>query len=186
MADLASRSEGLRSAALLRAAAAAAIAAAEALPQLAAWLSFVTMLPSSLRSTAPSGLCTSSRGVQWVPRMRLAHFIDLRAEDILAEWEQFAATRQPAASSMGKLALRDHAPLILRAIAIDLRTSQNPEQQRAKAEGRAPVFAGAPRTAAEAASTSTRWSVSTEPFARAFCVCGATRERAKRSLRSRT
>jgi len=82
--------------------------------------------------------------------MRLADFIDQHAEDILAEWEQFAATKLPAASSMARLALRDHAPLILQAIATDLRSAQSPDQQRAKAEGRTPVIANSPSTAAEA------------------------------------
>ncbi len=82
--------------------------------------------------------------------MRLADFIDRHAEDILVEWEQFAATKVPAAASMGVLALRDHAPLILQAIAADLRTAQSVEQQRSKAEGKAAVFADAPSTAAEA------------------------------------
>src|SRR5581483_2954570 len=79
--------------------------------------------------------------------MRLADFIDGYAEDILIEWEQFAATKLPAAAGMGKLALRDHAPLILRAIATDLRTAQSAEQERSKAEGRAMVLADAPSTA---------------------------------------
>ena len=82
--------------------------------------------------------------------MRLADFIDRHAEDILVEWEQFAATRLPAAAGMGTLALRDHAPLILQAIATDLRIAQSAEQQRSKAEGRAAVLADAPSTAAEA------------------------------------
>jgi len=82
--------------------------------------------------------------------MRLADFLDTHAEEILAEWEQFAATRLPAASSMEKLALRDHAPQILQAFATDLRTAQTLEQQQAKGEGRVAVIADAPRTAAEA------------------------------------
>jgi signal transduction histidine kinase len=82
--------------------------------------------------------------------MRLADFIDCEAERILSEWQAFASTRLPAASSMDALALRDHAPLVLRAIAADLRTYQSSQQQRAKAQGMAVVHADAPRTAAEA------------------------------------
>ncbi len=82
--------------------------------------------------------------------MRLADFIDRHAEDILAEWEQFASTKLPAASSMETLALRDHAPLILQAIAADLRTAQSAEQQRSKAEGMTGVLVDAPSTAAQA------------------------------------
>jgi hypothetical protein len=82
--------------------------------------------------------------------VRLADFLDRHAEEILVEWEQFAATKLPAAASMGTLALRDHAPLILQAIATDLRTAQSAGQQRSKAEGKLVVLADAPSTAAEA------------------------------------
>jgi hypothetical protein len=41
--------------------------------------------------------------------MRLADFILRDMEDILANWEAFAATRLPAAASMASLELRDHA-----------------------------------------------------------------------------
>jgi hypothetical protein len=56
--------------------------------------------------------------------VRLADFIDSNLHDILAEWEAFAATRLPSAATMDALALRDHAPQILRAIASDLRQPQ--------------------------------------------------------------
>jgi len=71
----------------------------------------------------------------------------------MAEWEAFAATRLPAGSKMDALALRDHAPGILRAISADLRTSQTPAEQLTKSHGLAPVVADAPNTAAEVHGT---------------------------------
>lgn len=54
---------------------------------------------------------------------------------ILAKWEEFAATCEPAASSMGSLELRDHAQQILEAIALDLSTPQSAEEQALKSVG---------------------------------------------------
>lgn len=70
--------------------------------------------------------------------MRLDRFIKERMEEILTEWQAFAQTLLPAASQMTDLALRDHARQILQAIALDIETSQNPQQQIAKSQGRAP------------------------------------------------
>lgn len=81
--------------------------------------------------------------------MRLADFILRNTEAILAEWESFAATLLPAAQDMTSLALRDHAPQILQAIAKDLTTSQTREAQSEKSRGRARKVAGAPETAAQ-------------------------------------
>lgn len=85
--------------------------------------------------------------------MRLADFIERRLDEILAQWESFAATRLPASSRMEALALRDHAPQILHAIAADLRTPQTAAEQLAKAHGLTPILEGAPHTAAEAHGT---------------------------------
>lgn len=82
--------------------------------------------------------------------MRLAEFILLDMERIVGEWEAFAATRMPAAGRMTSLALRDHAELILRAVATDLQTPQTGAEQVAKSRGEAPVIEGAPATAAQA------------------------------------
>lgn len=81
--------------------------------------------------------------------MRLADFIDSSMEMILGEWETFAATRMPSAAGMNSLALRDHAPEILRTIAGDLRQSQDATDQIAKSQGLATVPPFAPHTAAE-------------------------------------
>lgn len=69
--------------------------------------------------------------------MRLADFIRSDMSAILANWEAFAATCEPAASSMGSLELRNHAQQILEAIARDLSTAQSPEEQALKSVGRA-------------------------------------------------
>jgi hypothetical protein len=70
-------------------------------------------------------------------------------ETILREWEAFAATNLPAATSMNSLALRDHAQQILEAIAKDLSTQQTREAQLEKSLGRAPKLSDAPETAAQ-------------------------------------
>jgi signal transduction histidine kinase len=81
--------------------------------------------------------------------MRLADFIESNMEPIVVQWEEFAATRLPAAASMNSLELRDHAHKILEAIAADLRSSQTPEAQRAKSLGLAPEPFPARETAAQ-------------------------------------
>jgi signal transduction histidine kinase len=81
--------------------------------------------------------------------VRLADFILRDMEGILAQWEAFAATRLPAAASMGSLELRDHARQILEAIAADLSTPQSREAQTAKSMGLAPVPYPARETAAQ-------------------------------------
>lgn len=81
--------------------------------------------------------------------MRLAEFIRHNVDAILREWEAFAATLLPAAATMTPLALRDHAPAILEAMAKDLTTSQTREEQSEKSRGWAPKVEGAPETAAQ-------------------------------------
>jgi signal transduction histidine kinase len=81
--------------------------------------------------------------------MRLAEFIRRNLEPILAEWEAFAASLLPAAAGLTSLALRDHAAVILEAVAKDLGASQTREAQSEKSKGRAPKLEGAPETAAQ-------------------------------------
>ena len=81
--------------------------------------------------------------------MRLADFIDANVEAIVAAAETFAATLLPAAAHLDREALRDHLPLILSAVAVDLRTPQTAAEEREKSEGRAPPAPGAPETAAQ-------------------------------------
>ena len=70
--------------------------------------------------------------------MRLDLFIKERMEDILCEWEAFAKTLAPEGGNMSNLALRDHAKQILTAIALDMETAQNPQEQIDKSQGLAP------------------------------------------------
>jgi signal transduction histidine kinase len=79
--------------------------------------------------------------------MRLSLFITQHLEGILAEWEAFARTQGPSASHMSSLALRDHAKLILTAIAAEIETAQTPHQQQEKSRGLAPEALG-PESAA--------------------------------------
>ena len=65
----------------------------------------------------------------------LSQFILANMEAILAEWETFAKTMEPAASTMSALALRDHAKPILLAIARDLESSQTALAQEEKSKG---------------------------------------------------
>src|SRR5690348_12370938 len=81
--------------------------------------------------------------------MRLTEFIPRHMEAILVQWEAFAATLQPAATSMTPLALRDHARQILEAVAADLSATQTRRAQDEKSKGRATKVVGAPETAAE-------------------------------------
>ena len=60
--------------------------------------------------------------------MRLSQFIFTNLESILAEWESFASTILPE-SKFDKIALRDAAGEILKAIANDIETAQTASQQ---------------------------------------------------------
>lgn len=83
--------------------------------------------------------------------MHLSTFILKNMEPILQEWEDFARSLGAITSSMDDKALRDHAELMLRAIADDIQTEQSPAQQEAKGTGDAPVQpAHAPESAATA------------------------------------
>jgi len=86
-------------------------------------------------SSAPAPRADVGRTIN----VRLADFIRRDIERVIAKWEEFAATRLPAAASTGLLELRDHAPQILEAVALDLSTPQSPEEQAAKSKGLAPA-----------------------------------------------
>jgi len=81
--------------------------------------------------------------------MRLADFIDSHLDEILNEWDSFAATRLPSAAKMDFLALRDHAPQILSAISADMRRPQTAAAQYAKSLGLADDLLSVAQTAAE-------------------------------------
>lgn len=70
--------------------------------------------------------------------LRLSAFIVSHMEAVLQEWEDFARSLGTVTSSMDAEALRDHAELMLRAVAVDLETAQSPAQQEATSEGDAP------------------------------------------------
>lgn len=70
--------------------------------------------------------------------MRLSEFIVQHADQIVDEWEQFAETLTPAAKTLNRTQLRDHARSILLGAARDMTTRQNANEQAAKAKGEGP------------------------------------------------
>ncbi|MGA8134756.1 MAG: HAMP domain-containing sensor histidine kinase [Pseudomonas gingeri] len=70
--------------------------------------------------------------------MHLSTFIVQQVDSIVDEWEQFAKTLTPAADTMGRVALRDHAKSILLAAARDMETHQSASEQTAKSKGDSP------------------------------------------------
>jgi signal transduction histidine kinase len=71
--------------------------------------------------------------------VRLADFISNNMEQIMQAWEDFARTIEPPALTMDDVELRDHAKLMLTAIALDLDTPQTGAERLAKSQGRAPA-----------------------------------------------
>ena len=67
--------------------------------------------------------------------MRLSGFILENIEPIVQEWENFARTMVTPGKPLDTKALRDHAELMLRTIAADLRTEQSAQQQIDKSQG---------------------------------------------------
>ena len=67
--------------------------------------------------------------------MRLAQFITENLEEILLEWEAFAASILAPGQIMTSLALRDHATQILQAIAEDIEEGQSELEQAYKSKG---------------------------------------------------
>jgi signal transduction histidine kinase len=70
--------------------------------------------------------------------MNMAKFILGHKEQILTEWDAFAATFGAAAEKMSKLELRDHAKEILEFVAREIETAESPAQREAKSHGLAP------------------------------------------------
>ncbi|MDB5828385.1 MAG: histidine kinase [Variovorax sp.] len=81
--------------------------------------------------------------------MRLADFIEQNIEAVVDGAEEFARTLEPAARHLDEEALRDHMPMILQAVALDLRSQQSPPARRLKSLGQPPRPPGAPETAAQ-------------------------------------
>jgi signal transduction histidine kinase len=68
--------------------------------------------------------------------MKLSRFINEHLQEILEEWDLFARTLIPAATTMTDLALRNHAAQILQEVARDLETAQSQFEQSEKSKGR--------------------------------------------------
>jgi signal transduction histidine kinase/ActR/RegA family two-component response regulator len=71
--------------------------------------------------------------------LRLADFILDQFENILKEWDHFARTVEPAASSMTEKELRNHAAEMLKCVANDLRTTQSRQEAIEKSYGNGPA-----------------------------------------------
>jgi RsbT co-antagonist protein rsbRD N-terminal domain len=70
--------------------------------------------------------------------VRLSDFILDQMEPILQEWENFAKTIEPPAFTMDSKALRNHASLMLKAIALDLGNVQTALERAEKSKGWGP------------------------------------------------
>jgi signal transduction histidine kinase len=80
--------------------------------------------------------------------MTLSRFITENMEEIVTEWQAFATTMEPAASTMSALSLRDHAKPILLALAKDMESSQTALAQSDKSKGLAPPLSARETAAA--------------------------------------
>lgn len=69
--------------------------------------------------------------------MRLSGFILENIEPIVQAWEDFARTLATPGEPLDSVALRDHAEMMLRAIAADLSTAQSTREQIEKSHGQA-------------------------------------------------
>jgi signal transduction histidine kinase len=67
--------------------------------------------------------------------IRLADFIRDNIKPIASEWETFARTLMPAATTMTALALRDHIQEILAFIVSDIKSAQTSQEQIEKSQG---------------------------------------------------
>jgi signal transduction histidine kinase len=80
---------------------------------------------------------------------RLGPFIQQNLGAILSEWEVFAQTRIPQASTMSTLEVRDHAEDMLRKIAEDLGHAESPRQRDRKSKGLADATDASPTAASQ-------------------------------------
>lgn len=81
--------------------------------------------------------------------MRLSPFIRQNLEVILVEWESFARSQNDMTSMLSGAKLRDHAKLMLEAIATDIEEEQTAHAQAEKSRGDAPVERGPDSAASE-------------------------------------
>jgi len=80
--------------------------------------------------------------------MRLAEFINIHSETIVAEAARYARTLAPLAHE-SELTLRDHIPKILEAIVLDLENSQSSNEAHAKSLGQGAALSGTEDSAAQ-------------------------------------
>src|SRR5690348_7367654 len=80
--------------------------------------------------------------------MTLSRFIAENMEEILVEWDKFAATLAPTADQR-TVVVRDHAKAILSVIVLDMQRPQSEIQQEAKSKGQAKHDPKRSETAAE-------------------------------------
>lgn len=85
--------------------------------------------------------------------MKLSRFIKDNPDLILADWDSFAATLEPASTRMTSKALRDHAQQILLAIALDIDTFQTSAEAVDKSQGLADKDSAPTPTAASVHGT---------------------------------
>lgn len=69
------------------------------------------------------------------PMSTFGRFIVANVDAIVDDFEAFARGAAPAAALLGSAELRDHAKLVLQAVAADMDTDQSMLEQRAKADG---------------------------------------------------
>jgi signal transduction histidine kinase len=81
--------------------------------------------------------------------MRLAEFMAINREAIIAEWEAFARSCTPASTSMDVRSLADHANAMLTVIASDLESPQGVRAQKEKSLGRSTSAEGKTTAAGE-------------------------------------
>lgn len=72
--------------------------------------------------------------------MTLSKFIDSHVEEILREWDKFAATLFPAEQKHTAHLLRDHAREMLLELTRDMETAQSSQQQVQKSKGAASPY----------------------------------------------
>jgi signal transduction histidine kinase len=70
--------------------------------------------------------------------MKISSFITANMEEILVEWETFAATFGAVADKMSKKELRDHAKQILEFVVHDVQIAETASQIEAKSQGLGP------------------------------------------------
>jgi signal transduction histidine kinase len=66
-----------------------------------------------------------------------AQFLDQNVDGIVDDFEAFARTSGPSASQLSTADLRDHAKIVLQAVAADMATHESDSEQRDKAAGQA-------------------------------------------------